>query len=87
MHSTPAMGTPLPITGPVLLLMGPLGLFFARLSRYLEAHGIAVYKLALPLHEFGFRPNQRLPFSDPPPTFPVVLRGWIERFGLSLIHI
>lgn len=76
------MGTPLPITGPVLLLMGPLGLFFARLSRYLEAQGVPVYKLSLPLHEFGFRPSQRLPFSAPPDIFPVVLRGWIERYGI-----
>lgn len=76
------MGTPLPITGPVLLLTGPLGLFFARLSRYLEAQGIPVYKLSLPLYEFGFRSSQRLPFSGHPDTFAAVLRRWIARYGI-----
>lgn len=76
------MGRPHPITGPVLLLMGPLGLFFARLSRYLESQGVAVYKLSLPLHEFGFRADQRLHFGGAPTTFPAVLREWIGRYGI-----
>lgn len=76
------MGTPLPIHGPVLLLMGPLGLFFARLSRHLESQGIPVYKLSLPLHEFGFQTRQRLPFHQTPEEFPAVLRQWICRYGI-----
>ena len=42
------------IEGPVLLLMGPIGLFFARFSRYLQGCGIPVTKVSFPLREFGF---------------------------------
>ena len=42
------------IDGPVLLLMGPIGLFFARFCRYLRGCGISVTKVAFPLQEFGF---------------------------------
>ena len=75
------MGTPVPINRPVLLLFGPLGLFFARLSRHLEAQGVPVYKLSLPLHEFGFRRQQRLAYSRPPEAFPATLAAWIERYS------
>ncbi len=81
------MGTPVPINGPVLLMMGPLGLFFPRLSRYLEAHGVPVYKLSLPLHEFGFRRQQRLPYSGPPEAFPATLATWIERYGIRHVFM
>jgi len=81
------MGTPVPIHGPVLLLMGPLGLFFARLSRYLEAQGVAVYKLSLPLHEFGFRPEQRLAYAGPVEAFPSTLASWIERYGIRHVFM
>ena len=37
------------IDGPVLLLMGPIGLFFARFCRYLQGCGIPVTKVAFPL--------------------------------------
>ena len=81
------MGTPVPINGPVLLLFGPLGLFFARLSRHLEAQGMPVYKLSLPLHEFGFRRQQRLPYSRPPEAFPATLAAWIERYGIRHVFM
>lgn len=81
------MGTPVPITGPVLLLMGPLGLFFPRLCRYLEAQGVPVYKLSLPLHEFGFRRQQRLPYSGAPEAFPSTLAAWIERYGIRHVFM
>ena len=38
----------------MLLLMGPIGLFFARFCRYLQGCGIPVTKVAFPLREFGF---------------------------------
>ncbi len=81
------MGTPVQITGPVLLLMGPLGLFFARLSRHLEAQGVPVYKLSLPLHEFGFRADQRLPYAGAPEAFPAVLAAWIGRYGIRHVFM
>ena len=37
------------IDGPVLLLMGPIGLFFARFNNYLRGCGIPVTKVAFPL--------------------------------------
>lgn len=81
------MGTPVQITGPVLLLMGPLGLFFARLSRHLEAQGVPVYKLSLPLHEFGFRVDQRLPYAGAPEAFPAALAAWIDRYGIRHVFM
>ena len=50
------------ISGPVLLLMGPIGIFFSRLSTHLESQGIEVYKVSFPLHEFGFKRKNRIPF-------------------------
>jgi capsular polysaccharide export protein len=53
------------IEGPVLLLMGPLGSFFARLAAHLEKRGVPVWKVSFPLHEFGFPAHQRLPYKGP----------------------
>ena len=50
------------IEGPVLLLMGPIGLFFARFCSYLRGCGIPVTKVSFPLHEFGFPSEVRVPF-------------------------
>ena len=70
------------IQGPVLLLVGPLGTFFARFARYLENQGVEVYKLSLPLHEFGFSQQQRLPFAQPMDQFRPFLAEQIERLGI-----
>ena len=70
------------IRGPVLLLMGPLGSFFARFARHLESQGVEVYKLSLPLHEFGFSHQQRLRFSRPMDQFRPFLAEQIERLGI-----
>jgi len=70
------------IQGPVLLLVGPLGSFFARFARYLESQGVEVYKLSLPLHEFGFSQQQRLQFSQPMDQFRPFLAEQIERLGI-----
>ena len=70
------------IQGPVLLLVGPLGTFFARFARYLESQGVEVYKLSLPLHEFGFSQKQRLRFSEPMDQFRPFLVEQIERLGI-----
>ena len=51
------------IDGPVLLLMGPIGLFFARFCDYLRGCGIPVTKVAFPLQEFGFPAEVRVPYS------------------------
>ena len=70
------------IQGPVLLMVGPLGNFFARFARYLESQGVEVYKLSLPLHEFGFSQQQRLPFTQPMDQFRPFLAKQIERLGI-----
>ena len=70
------------IQGPVLLLVGPLGSFFARFARHLESQGVEVYKLSLPLHEFGFSQQQRLRFSQPMDQLRPFLAEQIERLGI-----
>ena len=70
------------IQGPVLLLVGPLGSFFARFARYLESQGIEVYKLSLPLHEFGFSRQQRLRFSQPMDQLRPFLAEQIAQLGI-----
>ncbi|MCP9851224.1 capsular biosynthesis protein [Cyanobium sp. Morenito 9A2] len=70
------------ITGPVLLLMGPIGIFFSRLARHLERRGVPVYKVSFPLHEFGFRPSQRIPYSAEMDTFGDFLQHVIEEKGI-----
>ena len=51
------------INGPVLLLMGPIGLFFSRFARHLESHGIKTYKVSFPLKEPGFGDSQRVNYE------------------------
>ena len=66
----------------MLLLVGPLGTFFARFARYLENQGVEVYKLSLPLHEFGFTRQQRLRFTAPMNQLRPFLAEQIERLGI-----
>lgn len=70
------------IEGPVLLLMGPLGSFFARLASHLEGRGVPVFKLMLPLHEFGFPAHQRLPYDGPMEALAPFLKEVIARHGI-----
>jgi len=66
------------IEGPVLLLMGPIGSFFSRLARHLETRGVPVWKVSFPLHEFGFRGDQRIVYDGGMDVFKDFLRGVIE---------
>ena len=81
------------IEGPVLLLMGPIGLFFARFSRYLQGCGIPVTKVRFPLREFGFPSDVCVPFQEPMAAWRPFLRQLLQERGirhifmLSLIHI
>jgi capsular polysaccharide export protein len=70
------------IEGPVLLLMGPIGLFFSRLWRYLHDSGVPAYKISFPLHEFGFPRRARIPYSGAMADWPTFLRGVIEEKGI-----
>jgi capsular polysaccharide export protein len=73
---------PIAIEGPVLLLMGPLGTFFARLAAHLEQAGVPVSKISFPLHEFGFPSHQRVGFSGSMQEFKPFLRALIRERGI-----
>lgn len=62
--------------------MGPLGLFFARLASHLERRGVPVTKVCFPLREFGFTPQQRVPYAGPMADFQPFLRSLILRRGI-----
>lgn len=53
----------------MLLLMGPIGTFFARLAHHLEYQGVPVWKVSFPLYEFGFARHQRLAYAGPMTDF------------------
>ncbi len=52
------------IEGSVLLLIGPLGTFFSRLSNYLEKNNVRTYKINFPLYEYGFSKNSTIKYED-----------------------
>jgi capsular polysaccharide export protein len=62
--------------------MGPLGVFFSRLSRHLEERGVPVIKVSFPLHEFGFSPHQRVAFSEAMEEFQPFLKALILEKGI-----
>jgi capsular polysaccharide export protein len=76
-----------PITGPVLLLMGPIGLFFARLCRYLRGCGIPVTKVIFPLHEFGFPHETVVPFRGSMEEWLPFLRHLLQEKGIHQIFM
>ena len=75
------------IDGPVLLLMGPIGLFFARFCRYLLGCGIPVTKVAFPLHEFGFPRDVTVPFSGNMEAWRPFLRQLLVDRGIRHIFM
>ena len=52
------------IEGSVLLLVGPLGTFFSRLSIYLEKNNVKTYKIIFPLYEYGFSKKSKIIYRD-----------------------
>ena len=75
------------IEGPVLLLMGPIGLFFARFSRYLQGCGIPVTKVLFPLHEFGFPEQLCVPFREPMEAWRPFLQQLLHERGIRHIFM
>ena len=51
------------IEGNCLFLVGPIGTFFARLSRYLEDNNVRTFKILFPLHEYGFPQSRVIKYS------------------------
>lgn len=75
------------IEGPVLLLIGPLGIFFSRLARHLERGGVPVWKVAFPLHEFGFQARHKLPFRGDMAHFRSFLENQINEKGIRHVFM
>ncbi|MCX5969533.1 MAG: 1-acyl-sn-glycerol-3-phosphate acyltransferase [Cyanobacteria bacterium] len=70
------------IEGPVLLLMGPIGTFFARLAEHLNRGGVPVWKVSFPLHEFGYSNRERLAYDGSMDDFQSFLLEQIESKGI-----
>ena len=75
------------IDGPVLLLMGPIGLFFARFCHYLRSCGIPVTKVMFPLREFGFPSAVRVPYSGSMDEWRPFLRGVLKDKGIRHVFM
>ena len=75
------------IDGPVLLLMGPIGLFFARFCNYLRGCGIPVTKVAFPLREFGFSSEVTVPFRGDMEAWRPFVRHLLQDRGIRHIFM
>ncbi len=75
------------IDGPVLLLIGPIGLFFARLCNHLRGCGIPVVKVIFPLHEFGFPRDVRVPYAGSMEEWRPFLRQLLVEKGIRHIFM
>ena len=67
--------------------MGPIGLFFARFSRYLRGCGVSVTKIAFPLHEFGFPSDVRVAYRGSMQDWRPFLRQVLEERGIRHIFM
>ncbi len=86
-NSATSPGPQVVIRGPVLLLMGPIGLFFSRFWNYLQACGVPAYKISFPLHEFGFPKRARIAYSGSMEDWPEFLREVIHQKGIRHIFM
>jgi capsular polysaccharide export protein len=76
------------VRGPALLLFGPIGTFFSRLAGHLQSQGIETYKIAFPLHEFGFQHRNRIHFQGScKQDFRPFLKELIIRKGIQHIFM
>jgi len=62
------------IQGNCLFLVGPIGTFFARFSKYLEKNNIKTYKISFPLYEYGFDKRNLIKYSKDIKFFKKFLR-------------
>ena len=63
-HKIPIFRQKVLIEGNCLLLMGPIGTFFARLSNFLEKNNVKTFKISFPLHEYGFPKSRVINYSQ-----------------------
>lgn len=85
--STLSASVQVEIKGPVLLLMGPLGLFFYRFYRYLNECNIPVVKVVFPLHEFRFPRRVCVPFSGSMTEWRPFLRKLLAEHGICHVFM
>ena len=57
--------------------MGPIGTFFARLSKYFDENNVINYKISFPLYEYGFPKSKLIKFSKDIKYFKEFLRETI----------
>ncbi|WP_288239824.1 hypothetical protein [uncultured Prochlorococcus sp.] len=75
------------IEGPCLLLVGPIGTFFSRLSNYFERNNIENYKIIFPLYEYGFPKSRIIKYSDDITFFREFLRRVISNKKINHIFM
>tara|TARA_B100000886_G_scaffold304669_1_gene236047 strand:- start:239 stop:1471 length:1233 start_codon:yes stop_codon:yes gene_type:complete len=75
------------IKGPCLLLVGPIGTFFARLSQYFEKNNVKNYKVLFPLHEYGFPDSKVIKYSNEIKYFKSFLKDLIYKKEIKHIFM
>ena len=75
------------IEGTCLLLVGPIGTFFARLSDYFEINHVKNYKILFPLHEYGFQKSRIIKYADEIKFFKSFLKDLILKKNIKHIFM
>ena len=75
------------IEGNCLFLVGPIGTFFARLSRYLEDNNVRTFKILFPLHEYGFPQSRVIKYSKDINFFKKFLRRILIKHEIKHIFM
>ena len=75
------------IKGNVLMLMGPIGFYFSRLSSFIEKNGFSVYKISFPLFEYGFHSKRRIYYKDSLDSFRNFLHNTIIKYDISHVFM
>ncbi len=75
------------IQGNCLLLIGPIGTFFARLSNFLDKNDVKTYKVLFPLHEYGFHKSRIIKYSEDVQFFKDFLRKTIIKYKIKHIFM
>ena len=75
------------IEGNCLFLIGPIGTFFSRLSRYLEDNYVRTYKILFPLHEYGFSKSKIIKYDQDIDKFKKFLSKTIINYEIRHIFM
>ncbi len=83
----PIFKEPIKIEGSCLLLVGPIGTFFSRLSQYFEKNNVKHFKVLFPLHEYGFKKEIIIKYSDDIKFFKLFLKNFILKKKIKHIFM